>query len=133
MEELLREGGTGKGEADESHQIGDVRLLIGDSPVSDRGQIGLMMDAFRERHKSAIRVLFVSGERGGVHVGVTDDLISRGVKAGEIVSRIAVVSGGKGGGRPHFASAGVGDASRIGEARAATPTIVAELLGAEGA
>jgi alanyl-tRNA synthetase len=101
--------------------------------VSDRGQIGLLMDAFREKHKSAIRVLFVTDERAGIHVGVTDDLISRGVKAGEIVSRIAAVSGGKGGGRPHFASAGAGDAARLGEARAATPEIVAELLGVEGA
>jgi alanyl-tRNA synthetase len=130
--ELLRDGGGGRRE-EERHRLGDVDLFIAESPVSDRGQIGLLMDAFREKHKSAIRVLFVTDERAGIHVGVTDDLISRGVKAGEIVSRIAAVSGGKGGGRPHFASAGAGDAARLGEARAATPEIVAELLGVEGA
>jgi len=132
VEDLLREGGRGEGAADEVHQIGDVRLAIGESPVSDRAQIGLLMDAFREQHKGAIRVLFVAGERAGIHVGVTDDLISRGVKAGEIVSRIAAVSGGKGGGRPHFASAGAGDASKLADARAATPRIVADVLGVEG-
>jgi alanyl-tRNA synthetase len=131
VEELLREGGGGRRE-EERRRIGDVDLYVADSPVTDRGQIGLLMDAFREQHKSAIRVLFVGGERAGIHVGVTDDLISRGLKAGELVSRIAAISGGKGGGRPHFASAGAGDVSKLGAARAATPKIVAELLGVEG-
>jgi len=137
VEDLLREGahgGAGEGGKGEVEvRIGDVELFIADSPVSDRGQIGLLMDAFRERRKSAIRVLFVTGERAGIHVGVTDDLISRGVKAGEIVSRIAAVSGGRGGGRPHFASAGAGDAMKLAEARDATPKIVADVLGVEGA
>ncbi|MDH3367563.1 MAG: DHHA1 domain-containing protein, partial [Gemmatimonadota bacterium] len=130
VEELLREGGSGKREAYERHTIGEVELLVGDSPVSDRGQIGLLMDSFREQHKNAIQVLFAGGERAGIHVGVTDDLISRGIKAGDIVSRIAAVSGGRGGGRPHFASAGVGDPSKLGSARAATRQIVSDLLAA---
>jgi alanyl-tRNA synthetase len=131
VEELLREGGGGRRE-EERHRIGDVELFVAESPVSDRGQIGLLMDAFRGKSKRAIRVLFVGGDGAGIHVGVTDDLISRGVKAGEIVSRIAAVSGGKGGGRPHFASAGAGDLAKLAEARAATPKIVAEVLGVEG-
>jgi alanyl-tRNA synthetase len=45
------------------------------------------------------------------------------------VNRIAALSGGKGGGRPHFASAGAGDAGRLPAARAATPAIVADWLG----
>jgi alanyl-tRNA synthetase len=132
VEDLLREGGGGRTE-EERHRIGDVELFIAASPLSDRGQIGLLMDAFREQNKHAIRVLFVGGDRAGIHVGVTDDLISRGVKAGDLVSRIAAVSGGKGGGRPHFASAGAGDPGTLDAARAATPKIVAELLGVEGA
>jgi alanyl-tRNA synthetase len=45
------------------------------------------------------------------------------------VNRIAAVSGGKGGGRPHFASAGAGDPSRLPAARAATPELVSTWLG----
>jgi alanyl-tRNA synthetase len=130
VEQLLREGGSGKGEAYDHFEIGETVLLVGDSPVSDRGQIGLLMDAFREQHKNAIQVLFVSGERSGIHVGVTDDVISRGVKAGDLVNRIAAVSGGKGGGRPHFASAGAGDPAKLDAAREQTPKIVADMLGA---
>ncbi|MEE8193086.1 MAG: alanine--tRNA ligase [Gemmatimonadales bacterium] len=130
VEALLREGGRGKGEGYDSFQVGDAKLFVGESPVSDRGQIGLLMDSFRAEHKNAIQVLFVSGDRPGVHVGVTDDLISRGVKAGDLVNRIAAVSGGRGGGRPHFASAGAGDPGKLGAAREQTPAIVAELVGA---
>ncbi len=130
VEDLLREGGRGKREAYERHTIGETQLLVGDSPVGDRGQIGLLMDSFREQHKNAVQVLFVSGERAGIHVGVTDDLISRGIKAGDIVRRIAAVSGGKGGGRPHFASAGVGNVTKLGAARDAALRIVSDLLAA---
>ena len=35
-------------------------------------------------------------------MALTDDLVKAGRKAGDLVSRIAAVGGGKGGGRPHF-------------------------------
>ena len=108
--------------------IGDIKLIVDDSPVDDRGQIGLLMDSFRDQNKNAIKVLFVAGPRPGIHVAVTDDLVSRGVRAGDIVKKIAEISGGKGGGRPHFASAGAGDPNKLSEARSKTPEIVKELL-----
>ena len=111
-----------------------TRLLIesGDgyrlSDLEDRDQIGLVMDAFRSSHRRAVSVLFTNGERPGIHVGVTDDLVAQGVKAGDIAAALAAVSGGKGGGRPHFASAGAGDPARLGETRAQTAAIVRRLL-----
>ncbi|MBA3443639.1 MAG: hypothetical protein H0T58_02125 [Gemmatimonadales bacterium] len=45
------------------------------------------------------------------------------------MNRIAALSGGKGGGRPHFASAGAGDPERLPAARAATPELVTAWLG----
>ena len=128
VEELLRTG-EGSGEKEEVTRIGDVELHVADSDLEDRDQVGLVMDAFRASHKRAISVLFTNGERVGVHVGVTDDLVQQGVKAGEIASAIAALSGGKGGGRPHFASAGAGDPAKLREARAQVPAIVTRLLG----
>jgi alanyl-tRNA synthetase len=127
VEDLLKTG-SGKREAGNVERIGDVELHIADSDLDDRDQIGLVMDAFRASHKRAISVLVTNGERAGVHVGVTDDLVQRGVKAGEIANAIAAVSGGKGGGRPHFASAGAGDPAKLGEARAQARAIVERLL-----
>src|SRR4029077_20605144 len=125
--ELLRTG-SGKQETGNVERIGDVELDIGEAGREDRHQMGLVMDAFRSSHKRAISLLFTNGERPGVHVGVTDDLVQQGVKAGEIVNAIAAVAGGKGGGRPHFASAGVGDATKLGLARTQAPAIVQGLL-----
>src|SRR5438309_5005878 len=127
VEDLLRTG-SGKQETGNVERIGDVELHIADSDLEDRDQIGLVMDAFRSSHKRAISVLFTNGERAGVHVAVTDDLVQQGVKAGDIANAIAAVSGGKGGGRPHFASAGAGDATKLGLARAQARAIVEGLL-----
>ena len=127
IEELLRTG-SGKRETGNVERIGDVELYIDQSDLDDRNQIGALMDAFRASHKRAISVLFTNGERPGVHVAVTDDLVERGVKAGEIASAIAAVGGGKGGGRPHFASAGAGDPAKLSEARAQAPAIVRGML-----
>jgi alanyl-tRNA synthetase len=125
--ELLR-GGAGSGEGEAVEKIGDVELHIGDSDLDDRTQIGVLMDGFRAKHKRAISVLFTTGERPGIHVAVTDDLVSQGLKAGDIVNAIAATVGGKGGGRPHFASAGVGDAAQLGATRAQTPAIVQRFI-----
>jgi len=110
-------------------RVGDVTLHLSESAIDDRSQIALLMDAFRADHTRAISVLFTNGERPGIHVAVTDDLVSQGVRADGIANAIAAVSGGRGGGRPHFASAGAGDAAKLGEARAATPALVRRLLG----
>ena len=91
--------------------------------------MGQIADAFRGEKRNAVLVLFGSSGRGAVHVAVTDDLVQRGLRAGDLVNRIAAVSGGKGGGRPQFASAGAGDPGRLDAARDATPGIVAEWLG----
>jgi len=123
IEELLR-GGAGSREQGAVEKFGEVELYIDESDLDDRAQIGMLMDGFRAKHKSAISVLFTTGKRAGIHVAVTDDLVSKGIKAGDIANAIATMTGGKGGGRPQFASAGVGDPAKLGEARARTPEIV---------
>ncbi|HEY3279520.1 MAG TPA: alanine--tRNA ligase [Gemmatimonadales bacterium] len=123
IDELLKRG-PGPGDRGPVERIGDVELYVGDSDLDDRTQIGALMDGFRAKHKRAISVLFTKGERPGIHVAVTDDLVSQGMKAGEIVNAIASTVGGKGGGRPHFASAGIGDATLLSSTREQTPAIV---------
>jgi alanyl-tRNA synthetase len=127
VQELLRSGG--QRETGNVQRVGDVELHTFDTDLEDREQIALLADAFRARAKRAVGVWFATGERPGVHVAVTDDLVARGVKAGAVANAIAAVSGGKGGGRPHFASAGAGDPGKLGLARERTPGIVKELLG----
>ncbi len=127
LTELLRTG-SGGGKEGAVETVGDVELHIDESDLDDRNQIALTMDAFRNQKRRAIRVLYTKGARPGIHVAVTEDLVAQGVKAGEIVNELAASTGGKGGGRPHFASAGVGDAALLGATRAQTPAIVRRFL-----
>ena len=119
-------GGAVQGEVS---SVAGVELTIAQADSEDRAELGRLSDSFREGRRNAVLVLFSSVGRGAIHVSLTDDLVRSGLNAGELVNRIAALSGGKGGGRPHFASAGAGDAERLPAARAATPGLVTAWLG----
>lgn len=61
-------------------------------------------------------------------VGVTSDLIKKGLKAKELVNEIAQVCGGRGGGRDDFAQAGGKDISKVTEAIEAGKEFVNKLI-----
>jgi alanyl-tRNA synthetase len=128
LAETLR-AGAGGALSGEVSSIDGVELTIAETASEDRTELGQIADSFREGRRNAVLVLFSSGGRGAIHVTLTDDLVSSGRKAGDLVNRIAALSGGKGGGRPHFASAGAGDPGRLPAARAATPELVHAWLG----
>jgi alanyl-tRNA synthetase len=109
-------------------EVDGVQLTIGDTATEDRDEAGQIADRFREGRRNAVLVLFGTSGRGAIHVTLTDDLVSAGRKAGDLVNRIAAVSGGRGGGRPHYASAGAGDPGKLAAARAATPGLVSAWL-----
>jgi alanyl-tRNA synthetase len=127
LAEALRSGGGGA-VAGDTVDVNGVQVTIAEIATDDRDEVGQMADRFREGKRNAVLVLFSSGGRGAIHVTLTDDLVGAGRKAGDLVNQIAALSGGKGGGRPHFASAGAGDPSKLPAARAATPALVADWL-----
>ena len=131
LQEALRSGGPPATQG-EIVQVDGVQLTIAETRTEDRTELGQIADTFREGKRQAVLVLFGTAGRGAIHVTLSDDLVSAGRKAGDLVNRIAAISGGKGGGRPHFASAGAGDPARLSEARARTPAVVAAWLGNGG-
>jgi alanyl-tRNA synthetase len=117
VEELIKGGGAATG-ANVSEENGTV-IAVTTTAATDRNEIGAMVDAFRARTKSGVLVIFANGDRPGIHVGLTDDLVARGTTAPTVVNKIAELAGGKGGGRPYFASAGaVADRLAIATERA---------------
>jgi alanyl-tRNA synthetase len=127
LAESLRSG-TGEALRGDVSQLGGVELTVAETSSEDRAELGRLADAFREGKRNGILVLFSSAGRGSIHVTLTDDLVRAGRKAGDLVNRIAALSGGKGGGRPHFASAGAGDPGRLAATREATRDLVATWL-----
>ena len=128
LDEALKSGGGGGPIAGEVTEVDGVQLTIADTTSEDRTEVGRIADRFREGRRNAVLVLFSSGGRGAVHVTLTDDLVSAGRRAGDLVNRVAALSGGRGGGRPHFASAGAGDPAKLPAARAATRELVSAWL-----
>jgi alanyl-tRNA synthetase len=60
--------------------------------------------------------------------GVTDDLVKKGLKAGDIVKQIAPLIDGGGGGRPQMAQAGGKNPEKIDEALTKAAEIIKEKL-----
>jgi alanyl-tRNA synthetase len=89
-------------------------------------------DAFLSAGEQGVALLAADmpGDKQALFAFVTDDLIRRGVRADALVRDVASIVGGKGGGRPHMAQAGVEDASRVDEALSAGVAKVRELLAA---
>ena len=97
--------------------IGGVPLLAAHLVGANAETLRAMTDRFRQQYASGVVVLASAPDGKPVIIAaVTDDLVKRGLNAGELVKRIAQVVGGSGGGRPNLAQAGGKDASRLDEA-----------------
>ena len=91
-------------------------------------------DSFLTEEASGVAVVSADLPEGKhtLFAFVTDDLIGRGVRADALVREIASVVGGRGGGRPHMAQAGVEDPERIDEALRMGREVVEKLTGDAG-
>ncbi|MBE2221701.1 MAG: alanine--tRNA ligase [Anaerolineae bacterium] len=111
-------------------EVAGIKLLAAQVQVSEVETMREMADWFRDKAGSGVAVLAaVSNEKPVFIVTVSDDLIKRGVKAGDIVREVAQVVGGGGGGRPNMAQAGGRDVAKIPEALAIVPGLVEKALG----
>jgi alanyl-tRNA synthetase len=87
--------------------VNGVKLLVAKVRLSNIERMREMSDFIRDKLKSVIVVLGgVYGDRPFFVAAVTPDLVARGYNAGEIVKRVAEVTGGSGGGKAQFAQAG---------------------------
>jgi len=136
--ELKSGGGKSAGDAlaeanklfEAGEKIGDASVIVGQLPNMQVDQARTAIDSLKKKAKSAAIVFGVASDDGKVMLlaGVTDDLIKKGIKAGDIVKEIAPIVGGGGGGRPNMAQAGGKDASKLDEALGKAKAMIAEKL-----
>ncbi len=89
-----------------------------------------MCDKITDRLTDCVVVLAaVNGEKLTFVSACSKAAIAKGLKAGDIVKKVAMIAGGNGGGKPDMAMAGGKNASKVFEAIKAVEGFVAEIIG----
>ncbi len=109
--------------------VGDTKVLkvaLKDADVNSMRNLG---DEYKAKlGKSVVIIASDNGDKVNLLVMASDDAVSAGVHAGNIIKKIAPIVGGGGGGRPNMAQAGGKDASKIEDALSAGVEEVKSML-----
>jgi alanyl-tRNA synthetase len=128
LEEAHRSGGESGVQPliDRAVNVDGVRVISAAVPAMDVKSLQSLGDVLRERMQSGVAVLSASFDDGknSLLAIVTDDLRERGLRADNIIRDVAAVAGGRGGGKPHMAQAGIPDAAKLPDALAAVAGVV---------
>jgi len=120
--------GSGKDLMSQVKEIKGLKVLIIQLADLDAKSLRTVLDQYKDKLGSGVVVLGGGGEgKVALAAGVTKDLIAR-ISAGDIVSRLAPLVGGGGGGRADMAQAGGKDIEKLPEALKKAETIIAELI-----
>jgi len=99
---------------------GESKIIVARVDDLDMNSLREMGDKLRDKIASGAVVLASAKDgKAGLFAFATDDLIQKGVHAGEIIKEAAAICGGGGGGRANSAQAGGRDVTKIDEALAA--------------
>jgi alanyl-tRNA synthetase len=98
--------------------VGATKLIVGQLPAgTDIDAVRTQIDRIRQKCGSAfIAFGWTDESKVPLVVALTNDLVKKGLKAGEIVKQVAAIVGGSGGGKPDYAQAGGKDAAKLTEA-----------------
>jgi alanyl-tRNA synthetase len=134
LDEAMRGGGGSaiKSLVDQGSVVNGVKVVAANVSAPDLPALQAMGDALREQMESGVGVLAASFENGKntMLAVVSDDLRDRGLRADTILRELAQAAGGKGGGKPHMAQAGIPDAARMASAVADAPEMIRKHLAA---
>jgi alanyl-tRNA synthetase len=116
--------------ASRSVEHGGARVLIATVQTPDGKALLELADRLKNKLGEAVIVLGSPGEgRVDVVASVAPALVSRGLRAGEIVKVAATVVGGGGGGRDTLARAGGREPAKLPEAMQAVRRVIESALG----
>jgi len=111
--------------------VGDTKVITGMFVGTTPDMLKKMCDKVTDKVANAVIVLAaVNGEKLTFVCACSKEAISRGLKAGDIVKRVAMIAGGNGGGKPDMAMAGGKNISATDDAIIAVQGIVEEILNA---
>ncbi|MGZ9160244.1 MAG: alanine--tRNA ligase [Candidatus Limnocylindrales bacterium] len=109
-----------------------VRVVIASLPFESMEALKAAAKAVRAELPSGVIALLLDADVPQLFVSVSDDLVERGIAAGDLVKAAAGPLGAKGGGRPQMAQAMGTRREGLAEAEAAIRRAILERLGTEG-
>lgn len=116
-------------------KLSEIALVVGVPVLSvllkgaDIESMRQMTDIFRQKHPSGVVAIgSVINDKPMIICAITEDLVKRGLNAGEFVRQAAVIVGGSGGGRPVLAQAGGKDVDKLPDALASITKLVRQRL-----
>ena len=108
---------------------GGTRVIASSVEVASLDEARALGDSLRQSLASGVAVLGTAvDEKASLFAFVTDDLIQRGLRADQLVRDVAGRVGGRGGGKPHMAQAGLPEAARLQEALEGVSEAVRKML-----
>ncbi len=112
-----------------AESIGSVSLITVVFEGVGSDTLRSMADKIRDKKPEAVAVFAdVNGESVTFAATAGKEAQAAGIMSGKLVSAVAAVAGGKGGGRPDFAMAGAKDSSKASEALASAAETVRSML-----
>lgn len=114
---------------DNAVEIKGVKLVVNSFDGVAPDELRTVGDTVKDMASNAVAVLTsVNGAKGTILAVCGADAVKLGVHAGKLVSAISALTGGKGGGRPDSAMAGIGDVNKIADAVKQSCAIVEEMI-----
>ena len=116
---------------DNAEEIGGVKIASAYFTGTTGDTLRGMCDSIRDKAVNPCVAVLVGKTDDKITMAVTVNKLAqeKGLKAGVLVKEISAIAGGKGGGKPDFAMAGLKDETKIDEALAAVKGIVEKQLG----
>ena len=116
---------------DQAAPVDGIRAVSSVVKAADVKTLQALGDAVREQPGPLVAALGATfdDQKSALLVVVTDAARGRGVRADEVVRELAAVAGGRGGGKPHMAQAGIPDGGRLPDALAALERVLRDQLG----
>ncbi len=103
---------------DAAEKQGGHAMIVGEVPEAPVEQVREAVDWLRTQAGSAAILLGMRSSEGKpmLLAAMTDDLVARGLHAGELIKAVAEHIGGRGGGKPNLAQAGGKNSDGVPEA-----------------
>ena len=108
---------------------GDIRIAAAKFPATNNASLKSMTDRVLDTAPDCVAVMFgIDGDKANISVACGRDAREKGAHAGKIIKAVAELVGGRGGGKPERAMAGVGNISLIDGAVAKVAEIVGSAM-----